>query len=118
MGIPLDICRGGLTPEQKVDWVEQRSTTHITLMAGDGFNVRPWQKQMLEFCRKRTIKSRFCRCNDTFRRPDLISSLCELSRKTRNIVIQNLVISISLTLLLVFSVISGKNDHLWLNVLA
>ena len=51
-------------------------------------------------------------------RPDLISSLCELSRKTRNIVIQNLVISISLTLLLVFSVISGKNDQLWLNVLA
>ena len=51
-------------------------------------------------------------------RPDLISSLCELSKKTRIVVIQNLILSISLTLILVFSVISGKNDQIWLNVLA
>ena len=51
-------------------------------------------------------------------RPDLISSLCILSKKTRNIIIQNLILSITLTTLLVFSVIFAGNDKLWLNVLA
>lgn len=121
LGIPLDICRGGLTPEQKVDWVEQRSTTHITLMAGDGFNDAAAMAKAdvgISVGNKEQLNLDSADVMIPSERPDLISSLCELSRKTRNIVIQNLVISISLTLLLVFSVISGKNDQLWLNVLA
>ncbi len=121
LGIPVDICRGGLTPEQKVDWVEQRSTTHITLMAGDGFNDAAAMAKAdvgISVGNKEQLNLDSADVMIPSERPDLISSLCELSRKTRNIVIQNLVVSISLTLLLVVSVISGKNDQLWLNVLA
>ena len=121
LGIPVNICRGGLTPEEKVNWVEQRSTTHITLMAGDGFNDAAAMAKAdvgISVGNKEQLNLDSADVMIPSERPDLISSLCELSRKTRNIVIQNLVISISLTLLLVFSVISGKNDQLWLNVLA
>ncbi len=121
LGIPLNICRGGLTPEQKVEWVKQRSNTHITLMAGDGFNdaaamavadvgISVGNKEQLNLDSADVMIPK--------ERPDLISSLCILSKKTRNVIIQNLILSITLTTLLVFSVIFAGNDKLWLNVLA
>jgi Cd2+/Zn2+-exporting ATPase len=121
LGIPVEICRGGLTPEQKVDWVKQRSVTHITLMAGDGFNDAAAMAKAdigISVGNKEQLNLDAADVMIPSERPDLISSLCELSKKTRIIVIQNLILSISLTLILVFSVISGKNDQIWLNVLA
>lgn len=121
LGIPLEICRGGLTPEQKVEWVKQRSATHITLMAGDGFNDAAAMAKAdvgITVGNKEQLNLDAADVMIPSERPDLISDLCELSKKTRTVVLQNLFISISLTLILVFSVISGKNDQIWLNVLA
>ena len=121
LGIPVEICRGGLTPEQKVDWVEQRSKTHITLMAGDGFNDAAAMAKAdvgISVGNKEQLNLDAADVMIPSERPDLISSLCDLSKKTRRVVIQNLILSISLTVILVFSVISGKNDQIWLNVLA
>jgi len=121
LGIPVDICRGSLTPEQKVEWVTQRSATHITLMAGDGFNDAAAMAKAdvgISVGNKEQLNLDAADVMIPSERPDLISSLCELSKITRKVVLQNLVISISLTLILVFSVISGKNDQIWLNVLA
>ena len=121
LGIPIEICRGGLTPEQKVDWVEQRSVTHITLMAGDGFNDAAAMAKAdigISVGNKEQLNLDAADVMIPSERPDLISSLCKLSKKTRTVVIQNLALSITLTLILVFSVISGKNDQIWLNVLA
>ncbi len=121
LGIPLNICRGGLTPEQKVEWVKQRSNTHITLMAGDGFNdaaAMAIADVGISVGNKEQLNLDAADVMIPNERPDLISSLCVLSKKTRSVIIQNLVLSISLTVLLVFSVIFGGNDQLWLNVLA
>ena len=121
LGIPVEICRGGLTPEQKVNWVEQRSITHITLMAGDGFNDAAAMAKAdvgISVGNKEQLNLDAADVMIPSERPDLISSLCELSKKTRSVVIQNLVISITLTLILVLSVLSGQNDKIWLNVLA
>ena len=38
---PLDCpsaAHGGLSPEEKVQWVQARSSSHVTMMVGDGFN--------------------------------------------------------------------------------
>ena len=121
LGISVDICRGGLTPEQKVEWVNQRSTTHITLMAGDGFNDAAAMAKAdvgISVGNKEQLNLDAADVMIPSERPDLISSLCELSKKTRIVVLQNLIISISLTLMLVFLVISGTNDKIWVNVLA
>jgi len=50
--------------------------------------------------------------------PRLISKLIRLARKTRTIVTQNILISVSITILLVWSVVSEYNDQLWIGVLA
>ena len=121
LGIPVEICRGGLTPEQKVEWVAQRSITHVTLMAGDGFNDAAAMAKAdvgVSVGNKEQLNLDAADVMIPSERPDLISSLCGLSQKTRNVVIQNLILSITLTSILVFSVIFGKNEQIWLNVLA
>ena len=50
--------------------------------------------------------------------PRLISKLIRLARKTRTIVTQNILISVLITILLVWSVVSEYNDQLWIGVLA
>ena len=38
IGLEENAARGEMTPEGKVQWVQDRSKTHITMMVGDGFN--------------------------------------------------------------------------------
>ena len=38
VGLPESSAHGGFSPEQKVQWVKNRSNTHITMMVGDGVN--------------------------------------------------------------------------------
>ena len=38
VGLPESAAHGGLSPEEKVAWVQARSSSHITMMVGDGFN--------------------------------------------------------------------------------
>ena len=38
IGVDENAAIGEMTPEGKVDWVQKRSETHITMMVGDGFN--------------------------------------------------------------------------------
>ena len=38
VGLPEEYALGGLSPEDKVKWVEDRSKNHVTMMVGDGFN--------------------------------------------------------------------------------
>jgi len=49
--------------------------------------------------------------------PRLISRLIHLAKKTRRIVAQNILISVGITILLVWSVVSQFNDKLWIGVL-
>ena len=121
LGIPVNICKGGLSPEEKVDWIEKRSNTHFTLMAGDGFNDAAAMAKAdvgISVGNKEQINLDAADVMIPSERPDLIASLCELSRKTKSVVIQNLILSISLSLILVISVISGNNNQIWINVLA
>ena len=38
VGLPESAAHGGLSPEEKVQWVKARSSSHVTMMVGDGFN--------------------------------------------------------------------------------
>ena len=49
--------------------------------------------------------------------PRLIGNLLRLAKKTRTIVVQNILISVLITLILVWSVLSQYNNQLWIGVL-
>jgi len=49
--------------------------------------------------------------------PRLIGNLLRLAKKTRIIVAQNILISVLITLILVWSVLAQFNDQLWIGVL-
>jgi Cd2+/Zn2+-exporting ATPase len=49
--------------------------------------------------------------------PRLIGNLLRLAKKTRTIVAQNILISVLITMILVWSVLAQFNDQLWIGVL-
>jgi len=121
LGIPVNICRGSLSPEQKVEWVRQRSRTNVTLMAGDGFNdaaAMALADVGISLGDREQLNLEAADVMLPAARPDLIGALLRLSRRTRHVVIQNIALSALLTFILVGAVLSGLNDQLWINVVA
>ena len=120
VGLPAAACRGDLSPDDKASWVGSRSNTHVTMMAGDGFNdaaalansdvgiaIGSGEQVNLE------AADVLVPGDD----PRLIGNLLRLAKKTRTIVVQNILISVLITLILVWSVLSQYNDQLWIGVL-
>lgn len=120
VGIPAAACRGDMDPEAKADWVEGRSRTHVVLMAGDGFNdstalanadigvaVGSGEQVSLD------AADVLLPSED----PRLLAKLLEISAKTKMVVRQNIILSIAITAILVWSVLAGFNDKIWVGVL-
>jgi len=120
VGLPAAACRGDLSPDDKASWVGARSKTHVTMMAGDGFNdaaalansdvgiaIGSGEQVNLE------AADVLVPSDD----PRLIGNLLRLAKKTRTIVAQNILISVLITLILVWSVLAQFNDQLWIGVL-
>jgi P-type E1-E2 ATPase len=119
LGIAADSCRGEISPEGKAIWVQRRSRARRTLMAGDGFNdaaalaaadvgvaVGSGEQVNLD------AADVLIPSED----PRQLSSLIRLSRRTRMIVLANILLSFLVTVTLVVSVLDGWHTSLALGV--
>jgi Cd2+/Zn2+-exporting ATPase len=120
IGVPASACRGDMSPEDKTRWVEGRARTHVVLMAGDGFNDATAMAKAdigVAVGSGEQINLDAADIMITSEDPRLISQFIDLSRRTKQAVRQNIVLSVAITIVLVWSVLQGFNDKLWIGVL-
>ena len=120
IGIPESAARGEMTPEGKVQWVQDRSKTHITMMVGDGFNDAAAMAAADIGIAIGTGESANLEAADVLipgDDPRLISDLVSLSKRTHSILISNIVYSVFVTAMLVYAVLAGLNENLAFGVL-
>ena len=120
IGVDENAARGEMTPEGKVNWVQKRSETHITMMVGDGFNDAAAMAAADVGIAIGTGESANLDAADVLipgDDPRLISDLLSLSTKTHSILIWNIYYSLAVTLLLVYLVLAGINESLAFGVL-
>ena len=120
IGVNENAARGEMTPESKVDWVQKRSETHITMMVGDGFNDAAAMAAADVGIAIGTGESANLEAADVLipgEDPRLISDLVILSRRTHSILIWNIYYSLAITLFLVYLVLAGVNESLAIGVL-
>ena len=120
IGLPDQSAHGGLSPEQKVSWVEKRSQTHVTMMVGDGFNDSAALAVADVGIAVGTGESVNLEAADIMfpgDEPKMLLELHDLSRKMNNALIGNIVISVLITFTLVIAVINQWYDQLWVGVL-
>ncbi|HIF90553.1 MAG TPA: heavy metal translocating P-type ATPase [Candidatus Poseidoniales archaeon] len=120
VGIPENAAHGNLSPEDKVKWVRGRSKTHITMMVGDGFNdaaaLAVSDVGVAVGCGE-TVNLDAADVLIPAEDPSMLCELIDLARKAQRILIANLVFSVAITIILVFAVINGMYDQLWVGVL-
>ena len=120
VGLPENAAHGNLSPEDKVKWVRGRSKTHITMMVGDGFNdaaaLAVSDVGVAVGCGE-TVNLDAADVLIPAEDPSMLCDLIDLARKAQRILIANLVFSVAITIILVFAVINGMYDQLWVGVL-
>ena len=120
VGLPESAALGGLTPEDKVRWVEDRSKSHVTMMVGDGFNDSTALAVADIGIAVGTGESVNMEAADIMfpgEEPKMLVDLYDLSVKMNRALIGNIILSVSITFILVFSVINQLYDQLWVGVL-
>ena len=118
--MPESAALGGLTPEDKVRWVEDRSKSHVTMMVGDGFNDSAALAVSDVGIAVGTGESVNLDAADIMfpgENPRMLVDLYDLSVKMNRALVSNIVLSVSITLILVFSVVNQLYDQLWIGVL-
>ncbi|MGB2037448.1 MAG: heavy metal translocating P-type ATPase [Candidatus Poseidoniaceae archaeon] len=120
VGLPANAAHGNLSPEEKVAWVRSRSKTHVTMMVGDGFNDAAALAVADVGVAVGSGESVNVEAADVLipgDDPRMLTELILLARKTERNFRQNLSFSILVTITLVFAVINGFYDQLWVGVL-
>ena len=120
IGLSEKSAHGEMTPEEKVNWVQSRSKTHITMMVGDGFNDAAAMAAADVGIAIGTGESANLEAADVLipgDDPRLISELIRLSKKTKSVLVWNIAYSVAITVILVYLVLSGINDNLAVGVL-
>lgn len=120
IGLQENAARGEMTPEGKVQWVQERSKTHITMMVGDGFNDAAAMAAADIGIAIGTGESANLEAADVLipgDDPRLISDLVKLAKRTHSILVWNIVYSVAITLFLVYLVLAGINESLAIGVL-
>ncbi len=120
VGLAANAAHGSLSPEEKVAWVRSRSKTHVTMMVGDGFNDAAALAVSDVGVAVGSGESVNIEAADVLipgDDPRILTHLIDLARKTERNFRQNLSFSILVTITLVFAVINGFYDQLWVGVL-
>ena len=120
IGLQENAARGEMTPEGKVQWVKDRSKTHITMMVGDGFNDAAAMAAADIGIAIGTGESANLEAADVLipgDDPRLISDLLKLAKRTHNVLLWNIGYSVAITFLLVYLVLAGVNESLAIGVL-
>lgn len=120
VGLPESSALGELSPEDKVKWVEDRSKSHVTMMVGDGFNDSAALALADIGVAVGTGESVNLEAADVMfpgDEPKMLVDLYDLSVKMNRALLGNIIMSVSITFILVFSVINQFYDQLWVGVL-
>ena len=120
VGLPEASAHGGLSPEEKVEWVRGRSKTHVTMMVGDGFNdaaALAVADVGVAVGSGETVNLEAADVLIPGDDPQMLTELIDLARRAQRILIGNFVISVGITLALVAAVIGQMYDQLWVGVL-
>ncbi len=120
IGLPESSALGELSPEDKVKWIEDRSKSHVTMMVGDGFNDSAALAVADIGVAVGTGESVNLEAADIMfpgDEPKMLVDLYDLSVKMNRALLGNIIMSVSITFILVFSVINQFYDQLWVGVL-
>jgi len=120
VGLPESSAHGGLSPEEKVQWVQARSSSHVTMMVGDGFNDAAALAVADVGVAIGTGESVNLEAADVLipgDDPRLLTDMIDLARQAQRTLMQNLFFSVFITVTLVFAVIQQWYDQLWVGVL-
>lgn len=110
LGIQSSLCRGGVDPESKAQWVSERSKARRTMMAGDGFNDAGALAAAHVGVAVGSGEQVNLDAADVLipgEDPRALARLIELSKRTRRAVSTNIAISVGITLILVCIVLLG-----------
>ena len=120
VGLPESAAHGGLSPEEKVQWVKARSSSHVTMMVGDGFNDAAALAVADIGVAIGTGESVNLEAADVLvpgDDPRMITEMIDLARQAQRTLMQNLFFSVFITVTLVFAVVQAWYDQLWVGVL-
>jgi len=120
VGLPESAAHGGLSPEDKVKWVKARSSSHVTMMVGDGFNDAAALAVADVGVAVGTGESVNLEAADILipgDDPRMLTEMIDLARQAQRTLMQNLFFSVAITVTLVFAVIQQWYDQLWVGVL-
>ena len=120
VGLPESAAHGGLSPEEKVRWVKARSSSHVTMMVGDGFNDAAALAVADVGVAIGTGESVNLEAADVLvpgDDPRMITEMIDLARQAQRTLMQNLFFSVFITVTLVFAVVQQWYDQLWVGVL-
>ena len=120
VGLPKTDAFGNQSPEDKVDVVRSRSEIAVTMMVGDGFNDAAALAVADVGVAVGSGESVNVEAADVMipgDDPRMLADLLKLARKTERNFRQNLSFSILVTVTLVYAVVNGFYDALWVGVL-
>jgi Cd2+/Zn2+-exporting ATPase len=120
VGLPESAAHGGLSPEEKVQWVKARSSSHVTMMVGDGFNDAAALAVADVGVAIGTGESVNLEAADVLvpgDEPRMITEMVDLARQAQRTLMQNLFFSVFITVMLVLAVVQQWYDQLWVGVL-
>jgi len=120
VGIPKTDAFGNQSPEDKVDVVRSRSEIAVTMMVGDGFNDAAALAVADVGVAVGSGESVNVEAADVMipgDDPRMLGDLLKLARKTERNFRQNLTFSVLVTVTLVYAVVNGFYDALWVGVL-
>ena len=120
VGLAESAAHGGLSPEDKVKWVKARSSSHVTMMVGDGFNdaaALAVADVGVAVGTGETVNLEAADILIPGDDPRMLTEMIDLARQAQRTLMQNLFFSVAITVTLVVAVIQQWYDQLWVGVL-